>query len=109
MPTKDLDIQTDENGHFGQTEVYNPLGWFDLTVELRATLLSPPETTVIGALDIDAADGSPGNPAKPFRASTGEKISLGSWRLDAGDNVIVVSGDTEPKRANTTLAIRLEA
>jgi hypothetical protein len=46
---------------------------------------------------------------KSIVLSTGEQISLGSWRLDGGDNVVVVSGRTSPVRSKTELEIELEA
>lgn len=109
MPSFTLNIRTDANGYFQKTENYNPPGPFDVTVTLSAKLLAPNATEVRGELDIDPVSGSPGNQKKSFMAKTGVAISLGSWRLDGGDNVFVVSGKTLPPRPNTDLKIELIA
>jgi hypothetical protein len=38
-----------------------------------------------------------------------EAVQLGSWRLDGGDNVVVVRGITKPKRANARLVLQIDA
>ena len=40
MPTKTITVMTDEKGAYQRVDQFNPPGWFDLTVELKATLLS---------------------------------------------------------------------
>lgn len=109
MPEITISLESDGNGRFQSTREFNPPGFLNLTVDLIATLRSPADTTVIGEMDIDAKDGSPANNARPFRAATGDRVSLGSWKLDGGDNKVVVSGKTEPARPHTTLIIELEA
>ena len=109
MAEMKLQIDTDANGYFQKTETLNPPGPFNLTVALFATLESPPDTTIDARLDIDARDGNPSNQAKDFRASTGQRVSLGAWRLDGGDNIVVTSGKTTPARPKTTLIVKLEA
>jgi hypothetical protein len=59
-------------------------------------------------LDVDAVDGSPQNPAMPYTIAAGQEVALGSWRLDAGDNKLVISGVTFPIRANTQLSIEVK-
>jgi hypothetical protein len=109
MQTMRVEVRTDGNGYFGKTVNFNPLGPFPLTVRLSATLLSPFATGVWGELDIDAADGAPSNSKRTFVVWHSEQVQLGSWRLDGGDNVIVVSGKTKPKRANARLVVEIDA
>lgn len=111
MPTTTVRVQvpTDANGYFHKTEKFNPPGPFNLQIELRAALVGPPAARVEGQLDIDGADGSPSNQAKAFVISTGEKANLGTWKLAGGDNIVVVSGRTEPKLPHSMLIVDLEA
>lgn len=109
MPTYDLDITTDENGYIHKTKKLNPPGPFGFSVKLTATLTSPAETTIEGSIDIDAIDGSPTNPKRPFVATTGATVDLGSWSVDGGDNVIVLEGKTRPVRAKTKLNVTIRA
>lgn len=112
MPTfKDLIVvTTDASGHYSTRQKVNPPGptFLGFNIEVKARLLSPTGITVKGSLDIDAADGNPQNPAKDFILSS-EQISLGKWKLDGGDNDIVVSGQTEPAVSNTEIQIEIEA
>jgi len=109
MPTMKLRLTTDGNGYLHKTERYNPPGPFSLTISLAARLLRPAETRITGDLDIDSADGSPSNNRRGFVIRTGERIALGEWRLDGGDNVIVVRGRTHPARPDTELELELDA
>jgi hypothetical protein len=109
MPTMTVEIRTDENGYFSKTVPFNPPGPFGFTVSLTATLLSPFGTGVWGNLDIDARDGDPSNQQRPFVVWHSEAVQLGSWRLDGGDNIIVVSGKTKPRRANARLVLEIDA
>src|SRR5215213_4816750 len=109
MPKMTVNIRTDENGYFSKTVSFNPPGPFGLTVHLTATLLSPFATGVWGSLDIDARDGQPSNQMRAFVVWHSEAVQLGSWRLDGGDNIIVVSGKTRPRRVNTRLVLEIEA
>jgi hypothetical protein len=108
VPRITLEVPTDDKGHFRLSEHYNPPGPFPLTVEVNATLLSPSDTTIAGWLDIDAADGSPQNQKKSVVASTGQPIALGSWKLDGGENIILVTGTTAPPRPNATLTFEID-
>lgn len=111
MPTitKTITVTTDDNGAYSRTEVFNPPGPFGITVkDLKAKLLSPADTTITGTIDVDAADGNPQNQAQDFTISTGEQISLGEWKLDGGDNVLVASGQTSPVRANTAVQLEIQ-
>ena len=109
MPSFDFTLPTDDNGYFHHTAAYNPPGPFSLKVELSVRLNQPPDTKAEGRLDIDPADGGRGNQARDFVVASGESTSLGSWRLDRDDNLIVLSGRTEPARPNATLAVTVAA
>ena len=109
MAKMTVEITTDENGYFSKTVPFNPPGPFALTVHLSATLLSPFATGLWGSLDIDARDGAPSNQQRAFVAWHSEVVRLGAWRLDGGDNVIVVNGKTRPRRANTRLVLQIDA
>ncbi len=109
MPSFDLSLATDENGYFQHTTRFNPPGPFSFDVELSVTLKQPGETRAQGRLDIDPADGGRGNQARDFEVAAGDTASLGNWRLDGGDNVIVLSGRTEPARANSNLEVTVDA
>ncbi len=109
MPRMTVEIRTDENGYFSRTVRYNPPGPIGLTVSLAVTLVSPFATGLWGELDIDAEDGEPSNGKRRFVAWHSEQVQLGSLRLDGGDNVIVVTGKTRPKRAHTRLVLEIDA
>jgi hypothetical protein len=109
MPTMTMEVRTDENGYFSKTVPFNPPGPFALTVRLTARLASPFATGLWGSLDIDARDGAPSNQQRAFVLWHGEAAPLGSWRLDGGDNIIVVTGKTRPRRANTRLVLEIDA
>ena len=109
MPKMTVEIRTDENGYFSKTVPFNPPGPFELTVRLTATLLAPFATGLWGSLDIDAKDGKPSNQKRPFVLWHSESVQLGSWRLDGGDNIIVVNGKTKPRRANARLVLEIDA
>lgn len=109
MPKMTVEIRTDENGYFSKTVPFDPPGPFALTVRLTATLLSPFATGIWGSLDIDARDGAPSNQQRQFVAWHSEAVQLGPWRLDGGDNIIVVRGKTKPTRPNTRLLLEIDA
>ena len=109
MPKMKVEINTDKNGYFNKTIRFNPPGPFMLTVRLSAKLLSPFATGLWGQLDIDAEDGNPTNQRRAFVAWHSEELALGSWRFDGGQNIIVVSGKTKPKRANARLVWEIDA
>jgi len=109
MPKITVEITTDEHGYFSKTVPFNPPGPFGLTVRLTATLLSPFATGLWGSLDIDARDGQPANARRAFVLWHSESVELGSWRLDGGDNIIVVTGKTNPRRANARLLLEIDA
>lgn len=109
MPRMTFEITTDENGYFSKTVPFNPPGPFALTVRLTATLLSPFATGLWGSLDIDASDGQPSNARRAFVLWHSEAVDLGAWRLDGGDNIIVVTGKTNPRRANARLLLEIDA
>ena len=109
MPSFDFSLATDENGYFQHSSRFNPRGPFSVKVELSVTLKQPADTLALGRLDIDPADGGRGNQARDFAVESGDTTSLGSWRLDGGDNVIVLTGRTEPMRANSNLQATIDA
>jgi hypothetical protein len=108
MPTQIIKVMTNEEGAYQRVDQFNPPGWFNLTVDLTATLLSPADTTITGTIDIDAEDGHPQNQSKDFTLSTDQQESLGEWHLDGGNNTLSVSGQTEPVRANTQIEIEVD-
>lgn len=109
MPRYDYILETDENGYFQKSARFNPPGPFSLTLDLSVTLKKPADTLAQGRLDIDPADGGRGNLERAFAVRSGEKAGLGTWSLDGGDNIVVLSGRTEPPRADEQLEITLEA
>lgn len=109
MPTSTISVTTDQNGAFSRRETFNPPGPFGVTVELKATLLTPSDTTVSGTVDVDATDGKPQNQEKKFDLTVGKQVSLGRWKLDGGENLVVVSGKTSPARPNTSVEIEIDA
>ena len=109
MPKITVEEHTDQNGDLQKTVDFNPPGPFDLRVSLAAKLLEPANTTVEGELDINAADGSPSNEPKRFVLTTDQQTQLGSWRLDSRENIIVLTGKTNPQRPNTKLVVEIEA
>jgi len=111
MPTinRTFTVKTDAAGAFKTEQIVNPPGPFGFTVELKAKLASPADTIISGNLDCDAADGNPRNDAKHFTVRSGETADLGEWNLDGGDNIIRLSGRTEPSRADTELVIEITA
>jgi hypothetical protein len=109
MPKMTVEANTDQNGDLRERVNFNPPGLFNLTVSLAAKLLEPGNTTVEGEVDIDAADGGPSNERKRFVVATGQQTQLGSWRLDNSDNIIVLTGKTNPQRPNTKLVVKIEA
>lgn len=112
MPTitRKVKVTTDENGAYNRQDIFNPPtpDFWPVRLSLKAKLLSPVDTTIISTLDVDAVDGNPQNDAREFRFSTDEQISLGTWKLDGGDNIIIVSGQTLPPLANTEVEIEFE-
>jgi hypothetical protein len=111
MPTinRKFTVKTDAEGAFETEQIINPPGPFGFTVELKAKLAAPADTTISGKLDSDATDGKPRNDAKDFTVRTGETSDLGEWQLDGGDNMIRLAGRTEPVRADTELVIEITA
>jgi hypothetical protein len=109
MPTTTLRITTDGDGYFHKTERLNPPGRLNMTVDLKAKLVRPESTQVSATIDIDAADGSPANQEKRFVLTTGQSVSLGSWKLDGDDNIVVISGRTAPVRSNAELVFEITA
>ena len=111
MPTinRKFTVKTDAAGAFETEQIVNPPGPFGFTVQLKAKLVEPSDTIISGKLDCDAADGKPRNDARDFTVRTNETSDLGEWQLDGGDNIIRLSGSTEPARADTELVIEITA
>ena len=109
MPKFDFSLTTDENGYFQHTARFDPLGPFSLRVELSVALNQPDDTRAQGRLDIDPVDGGRGNQVRAFVVAAGDTESLGSWRIDGGENLIVLSGRTQPARTNSSLEVTVNA
>ena len=109
MPKMTVEVRTDENGYFSKTVPFDPPGPFGVTVRLSATLLAPFATGIWGSLDIDAKDGAPSNQRRAFVIWHSESAQLGAWKLDGGENIIVVNGKTRPRRPNARLVLEIEA
>lgn len=109
MPTitRTLRVRTDADGRYEASQSFNPPGFWDYNVSGRATLVSPADTIISGTITITAANHTTDNPPKDFRISTGETEDLGNWRLDGGENVIRVTGQTTPARANEIIEIQV--
>ena len=106
MPTitKIIEVTTDTKGAYYRKDFFNPPGPFGMTVKgLKAELLSPADTTITGTIDFSEADSNPHNHPHDFKISTGEQISLGEWKLGAGKNILVASGQTSPVQSNTVV------
>lgn len=106
MPKMTVDVRTDENGYFCKTVPYNPSG---SSMRMSMTLLSPYATALWGHVGVDAKDGDPANRPRAFVIWHSETVQLGSWHLETGENIIVVTGKTKPKRANTRVLLEIEA
>ncbi|MDQ3801524.1 MAG: hypothetical protein M3384_19050 [Acidobacteriota bacterium] len=111
MPTitRTLRVRTDDAGRYETSQTFNPPGFWDYNVRGSVTLLSPPDTTIEGTIEISAANHTTDNPVKHFRLSTGETEDLGGWQLDGGDNTVRISGQTSPARANEIVEVRVTA
>lgn len=111
MPTitRTFKVTTDASGAFEATQTFNPPGPFGFTVELRAKLVAPADTTLSGELDCDAANGNTQNDAQNFSISSGETANLGKWRLSGGDNIIRIAGQTDPAQPDTEVEIEVAA
>jgi len=109
MPKMTVEIRTDENGYFCKTVLLDPPGPPGASACLTITLLSPFATGLWGNVDIDARDGEPSNRTQAFVVWHSETVPLGSWRLDARENVIVVTGKTKPVRVHTRLVLEIDA
>ena len=108
MPKQHIKVKTNEEGAYQRVDQFNPPGWFDLTVELKATLRSPADTTITGTIDIDAEDGDPQNQSRDFTLTTDQQESLGKWHIDGGNNTLSVKGQTEPVRVNAEIEIEID-
>ena len=109
MPKMTVELTTNEHGFFTKTVPINPPGPFKVTVKISATLVSPFATGLWGSLDIDAKDGNPSNPRRSFIVWHKEAVQLGSWKLDGGNNIVVVHGITKPRRRNAKLVLEIDA
>ena len=103
-----LEIRTDENGYCSVTALFAPRGPFPSTASLAIALLSPAATALWGTARIDARDDKPSLDARAFVVWHSETVQLGSWRLDDGEHVIVVTGKTKPLRANARLVLEID-
>ena len=105
--TKNLQVRTDDHGFYHTTQSCRPPGLLSLSVDIFATLISPAGTGISGKVELDTAGGPP--QSKQFVATSGQKISLGTWHFSPGNDVLIVSGQTSPLSPNTDLTIAVEA
>lgn len=108
MPRTTLEITTDANGYFSATTPFDAPDARGATISVAATLLSPFATAVWGTLDVDAREGRPTNQPRAFVLWHSETVQLGSWRLEGGSYIIVVTGRTKPARANVRLVLEID-
>jgi len=106
--TKTVDIPTDGNGYYHQSQTFAPPGPFGFTVDIFATLILPAAGQVQGTVELDAPSGTAPQ-SKTFVAASGQKISLGSWHVPHGNNVLVISGQTVPAQPNVNITAQVEA
>jgi hypothetical protein len=109
MPTTTVEIRSDENGYFSKTVRFDAPGASGMTVRVSATLLSPSATGLWGSVHIDAKDGKPSNETRAFVMWHSEAVQLGSWVLDAEENIIVIRGKTKPTRVHTRLVLEIDS
>jgi hypothetical protein len=75
-------------------------------VDLYATITSPAAVHVTCTA---ALNNSSGTQSKTFSADAGEKVSLGSWHITSGSDILVIRGQTIPSLPNADLTIDAEA
>lgn len=104
--TKTFTIRTDDNGFYQITRGFSPPGPFGFSVDLHATVTSPPGAHVACVVTLN---NSSGPQSKTFTADSGVQVSLGTWRITSGSDVLVISGRTDPKLVNTDITVDVEA
>ena len=109
MFSKTVQITSDGTGQFSKSETSKPPTLFDISVNIKATLVSPPNLSVDATYDINAQDGSGTNPPRQIQGNSGQVVDLGMWNLSHRGNVITVSGATVPPSANTVLTFQIDA
>ena len=108
--TYTYETRTDPNGYFSITKKIDPWppDWLpDQLVELSARLIEPDGITVHVTVDIDASDGTPFNQEKKIEAASNQEVSLGSWGISMGENILVVHGKTHPSLVNGILKVEV--
>jgi|GEM_PF-7023102 len=108
MPSLDYKLTTDANGDFKDKNLFDPLGWLHLDVTLTATSTPPEGGDTKVLLDIVQVTDGIDSDTKSFEIPAGTEVPLGDWKIDAGDNVVVLRGRTEPPLAGTVLMIHVE-
>ncbi len=111
---KKLSISTDNNGNFRVSEIIDlpTIPWPHTNVDIKARLNNPPGTTIKGTIDIDAVDGSPNNPSKPFALKHEDEYEyIGKFAHGGGGEKfkVTVSGTTSPTKPNIVLSVEIEA
>jgi hypothetical protein len=96
-------ITTDENGAFQSSTPVEGTHMFAIHADIRARLISPPDTTVSGTFAIAPAA------AREFSGKTSETIDLGKWQVAKGTNTATASGVTTPARAHAQLVVQFDA
>lgn len=108
MPSLDLKLTTDANGDIKDKTLFDPLGWLHLDVTLTATLLPPEGAEPKVLLDIVAVTEGTDSEPKSFTISGASEVNLGDWKIDAGDNVVVLRGRSEPAIAGVVVMVHVE-
>jgi|SRR5277367_3388254 len=96
-------VTTDASGNFQASTPVQASKMLSVHVNVQATLISPVDTAVSGTFAIAPAA------ACNFHGSTNEKVELGKWKVEAGNNTAIATGSTNPARANTALTVRFDA
>jgi hypothetical protein len=99
-------IRTGADGSFNEITNFNSPVFFPVTVhDVYFTITSPPNLTVAGSIDLFSDDK---HTTATLNASTGQKISLGSWHIAHSDNTLTITGKTVPSAPNTDVVIEVD-
>lgn len=104
--TKTYAVHTDANGFYHSTQTISPPGPFGFSVDLYATITAPAGAHVTCTVTLN---NSSGPQTKTFSADMGAKVSLGSWNITSGTDILVIAGQTIPALLNTDITIDVEA
>jgi hypothetical protein len=104
--TKTFTIRTDQNGAYHRTDTFAPPAPFGFHVELFATFTAPPALQFDVNVDL-SSNGS--HQTKTLKTATGSRVSLGSWFISSGQNLLVISGQTVPIAVDVDITVQIEA